>query len=150
MTDLEDWRVWRGKFKENFELLLPQEIREDVSLSHEAYGQIVYWYYETERGIGVACDSDLEDNQFVSMGHSEVHDDGHVVPTDTLRENFSRPIYEGLRAAFVANPEMLEGKKKSVYLITESQENDLLQNREGADGLRDVINTTPQFLSTPR
>jgi hypothetical protein len=144
-----DWRVWNEKFGENFDILLPMELREKVSYHTEVHGQKVRWYFTSERGIGIVSDSGLEKNKYISMGSSKIHDDGNVVPTKNLRENFSKPIYEGLRAAFVANSDMLTGEKKSAYLITESHENDLLQNRDGAEGLRDIINTTPEFFASP-
>jgi hypothetical protein len=145
----ENWYIETDSFGGDFKVLLPQEIRSDVSYANEAHGRSVLWYYETEMGIGVISDSELEEGEYVLMDTTEVHDDGNIVMPKRLRENFSRPIYEGLRVAFVASPGMLEGEKRSVYLITESQENDLMQNRDGADALRDVIRTTPEFFANP-
>lgn len=118
---------------------------------HAVRGESVEWNYEKNTGVAIVSNTPLTRERYHHIKRTKVLDNGsNIRPPDDLVATLSRPVYPGLTVAYMAHEEMLEGEKRSVYILTEGQALELMgTSRADREELREILLKTPAFLPVP-
>jgi hypothetical protein len=125
-----DLRILEVKrLRDKFKMNLPQPIRELVSFEHPVYGESVQWHIDTDSKVAVLSRSfedvdederrthSLRSENFIPLERVNVTSGSTVVLISEVRNSVEWEAEISGQVAYLAHDEMLEGERRSVYLV---------------------------------
>ena len=117
------------RLRDKFKLNLPRSIRDLVSFDHPVYGESVQWHIDTESKVAVLSRSfeEVEEGQrrnhtlssenFIPLERVNVTSGSTIVLISEVRNSVEWEAEVSGQVAYLAHDEMLEGQRKSVFLV---------------------------------
>lgn len=115
---------------------LPDQVKETVAIDHLIEGPSIIWSIEDENRYIVLSDAALEKEAYSDIGTYKIYDvddidesGGRIRPPKRISSVWAADPQVGERVFYLTHERMCNGKKSSVYLLSEAQMLDLLPNQ---------------------
>jgi hypothetical protein len=116
------------RLRDKFKMNLPKDIRELVSFDHPFYGESVQWNIDTENKVAVLSKSFKQVDEgerrehglsgnFIPLDRVNVSSGSTVVLISEVRNSVEWETTVSGQVAYLAHSDMLEGDRKSVYIV---------------------------------
>lgn len=132
------------KVRSNRRIALPKNVHKHVV--SDILGKQVAWHYEKNSGYAIIANAKLEKPNYIFIKATDLYEDGSVRPPDDLVDRLTYEFKKGETALFLAFKEMLEGDKKTVYLISKDRVEDILSPDTDTQDFKERIANEPGFL----
>lgn len=140
---MDGFRGWEFLIQEavtNQEMIrLPELVKNTVATNHLTKGPSIHWSIETENRYIVLSESPLQKEAYTNIGVYKIYGiediedpSGRIRPPREIAEAWAADPEEGERVFYLTHKQMCTGKKKSVYLLSESQLLGLLPDQSQA------------------
>lgn len=145
------------RLRDKFKLNLPKDIRELVSFDHPFYGESVQWNIDTENKVAVLSRSfgevdegqrrnhNLRSENFIPLERVNVNSGSTIVLIKEVRNSVEWNTEVSGQVAYLAHDEMLEGQRRSVFLVGGKVVRELIDKGIPiSEDYKSILSTTPE------